>query len=70
MRRDCAGRCQVPKQYEAIKASELSRGKPKAEAERIAAATYNKNRPKGAVPMGPNYEARAGIIGRQVAKGK
>lgn len=34
----------MPKQYEDIKASELSRGASKETAERIAAATYNKHR--------------------------
>lgn len=48
----------MPAQYEAIKSQQMKAGKPKAEAQRIAAATFNKNRPKGAVPMGPNYEAR------------
>lgn len=49
----------MPKQYERIKESELKAGKDVKTAERIAAATYNKRRPKGAVPMGPNYEERA-----------
>jgi len=35
----------MPAQYERIKESELSRGKSKQEAERIAAATYNKQHP-------------------------
>ena len=48
----------MPAQYEAIKASLMKSGKGKVEAERIAAATYNKDRPRGATPMGPNYEAR------------
>ena len=48
----------MPAKYEKIKASELKSGKPLKDAERIAAATFNKQRPKGAVPMGPNYEQR------------
>ena len=48
----------MPAKYEAIKKSELKSGKPLKEAEKIAAATFNKQRPKGATPMGPNYEDR------------
>lgn len=49
----------MPEQYLKIKESLLKSGKGKKEAERIAAATYNKNRPQGATPMGPHYEQRA-----------
>jgi hypothetical protein len=56
----------MPKQYEAIKENLLAKGEKKEVAQRIAAATYNKNRPKGATPMGPNYEQRV----KQGAKGK
>ena len=49
----------MPAKYEAIKRSELKSGKPIKTAERIAAATYNSQRPAGATPMGPNYESRA-----------
>jgi hypothetical protein len=48
----------MPKQYERIKESLLAKGEKKEVAQRIAAATYNKNRPEGATPMGPNYEER------------
>jgi hypothetical protein len=48
----------MPKQYEEIKKSELKSGKDLKTAERIAAATYNKNRKPGSTPMGPNYEQR------------
>lgn len=49
----------MPRQYEDIKSSELSSGKSKEEAERIAAATYNKHRKPGSPAMGPNWESRA-----------
>ena len=35
----------MPKQYEEIKKSEMKRGKSRKVAERIAAATYNKQHP-------------------------
>ena len=54
----------MPKQYEEIKASEMKSGKDKPTAERIAAATFNKNRPAGAVAMGPNYESRLAASGQ------
>jgi hypothetical protein len=44
----------MPKQYEDIKNSELKSGKPLKEAERIGAATYNKQHPGN--PMGPDRE--------------
>ena len=46
----------MPMQYERIKESEKKAGKSDAEAKRIAAATYNKNRPKGAPPVTRNYD--------------
>jgi len=42
----------MPKKYEAIKKAGLKAGKSTAEAERIAAATYNKNRRPGSKPVG------------------
>lgn len=48
----------MPAQYDAIKKSEMKSGKSKKEAERIAAATYNKNRPKGAKPVTRNFDKK------------
>jgi hypothetical protein len=41
----------VPAQYDAIKKSELKSGASLKTAERIAAATYNKNRKPGSSPV-------------------
>ena len=41
----------MPKQYEAIKAQLIGKGRPEKEAKSIAAATYNKQHP--GKPMGP-----------------
>ena len=44
----------MPKQYEKIKEIYLKAGKPLSVAEKYAAMTYNKNRPKGAKPVTRN----------------
>ncbi len=43
----------MPAMYEAILRYLLKKGKSKKEAQRIAAATYNKRRKKGSPPVGP-----------------
>lgn len=46
----------MPAKYERIKESELKRGASKQTAERIAAATYNKQRKPGQAPVTRNYD--------------
>lgn len=66
----------MPDEYEGIKRSLLRKrspitGKPlytEKEAEGSAARIFNANRPKGAVPMGPNYEQRAAAARRKGRK--
>ena len=47
----------MPKKYERIRDSLKAQGKPPREAKRIAAATYNKQRPKGAKPVTGKHRA-------------
>lgn len=48
----------MPKMYEAIRDSLIGQGKSKDEAQRIAAATYNKKHP--GKPMGPHTDKKKG----------
>lgn len=48
----------MPEAYEKMRDALLAKGKGRAEAAAIAAATFNKHRKPGATPMGPNYEQR------------
>jgi hypothetical protein len=54
---------QMPAQYERIRDSYLRAGKPKKEAKRLAAMTYNAHRPKGAKPVGPHSDKK-GLVQR------
>ena len=47
----------MPAQYEAIRDRLLSQGKSRKEAERIAAATFNSRRPKGAPSLNDYVQA-------------
>lgn len=48
----------MPKEYEAMRNSLLSRGKSSQEAKRIAAATYNKRHPDNANPWAHEKKRR------------
>lgn len=49
----------MPHAYESMRDKFQAEGLSKEEAEGKAARIFNANRPKGATPMGKNYEARA-----------
>ena len=46
----------MPKQYEKIRDSLIRSGKDVPSAKRIAAATFNKNRPEGTAPVTGKHE--------------
>ena len=60
----------MPLKYEKIKESELKAGKSKKVAERIAAATYNKERKPGEPPVTRNSDSQSKRNFRNMVRGK
>lgn len=58
----------MPAQYERIRDSYVARGKSYDEAQRIAAATYNKQHPTN--PVGPHSDGRSAQRERQMKRRK
>lgn len=58
----------MPARYLSIKESLMKQGKSEDEAQRIAAAAYNKTRKPGEEPLTPNYDAVHKASGRMRKK--